>query len=96
MKKYYVNYGCENTSFAIKTAEDIVQWLNYGDYDDRETAIMEVAENSLIYFDDQWEMMRGYQRPSEADYNKAYCLFLDELFSIVKEDEETEENEDEE
>ena len=98
MKKYYVDYGCENTSFAIRTAEEIVQWLNYGDYDNIDDAIQQTAESKLIYFDDQWEMMKAYQRPDEADYNEAYCMFLNELYGIVKEedDEEDEKNEEDE
>ncbi len=97
MKKYYVDYGCENTSFAIRTAEEIVQWLNYGDYDNIDDAIQQTAESKTIYYDDQWEMMKTYQRPCEADYNEAFNMFIEELYSlVVVEDEEDKEDEEDE
>ena len=96
MKKYYVDYRYAKTAFAVETAEDIVRWLNCGDYDDLDYAIQQTAEDNTIYFDDQWKVMRAYQRPDEADWSEAYCMFLNELYSLVKEIEADEENEDEE
>ena len=98
MKNYYADYYYENTSFAIELAEDIVKWLNCGDYDDVDSAIFESVDNKLIYFEDQWEMMKAYQTPEHADYYEARELLISELYGIVKEedDEEDEENEENE
>ncbi len=92
MKKYTVKYDYEkNNSFAIITAEEIVDYLNNEEYDDLDTAIMEEVDRKLIYYDDQWEMMRTYQTPQNANYNIALEMFVEELYSIIEEEELEEE-----
>lgn len=92
MKKYLANFNYEkNNSFAISTAEEIVDYLNNEEYDDLDTAIMEEVDRKLIYYDDQWEMMRVYQTPQNANYNMALEMFVEELYSIIEEEELEEE-----
>lgn len=92
MKKYLANFNYgKNNSFAISTAEEIVDYLNNEEYDDLDTAIMEEVDRKLIYYNDQWEMMRAYQTPQNANYNMALEMFIEELYSIIEEEELEEE-----
>ena len=96
MKKYSANFNYEkNNSFAINIAEEVVDYLNNEEYDDLDTAITEEIDRKLIYYDDQWEMMRAYQTPQDANYNMALEMLVEELYSIIEEEELEEEIEDE-
>ena len=88
MKKYVVNYDCmANSDLAIFTAKEIVKSLNDGNYTVLDTAIEEAVDRTLTYYDDQWELMKIYQRPKEANYDEAEELFVQELYSIIDEEE---------
>ena len=92
MKKYINDCSyCENTSLAIRLANEIVEYLNCGEYDDLDRAIYETIESNQIYYADQWELMQNYQTPATADYNKALEALAEELFSIIKVEEHEEE-----
>lgn len=92
MKKFVVNYDCmTNSDLAIFTAKEIVEYLNNGEYTDLDTAIVEELDRKLIYYDDQWELMKTYQTPDEANYNAAVEMFMNELYSIIDEEEIEEE-----
>ena len=92
MKKFVVNCDyTENSDLAIRTARDIVEYLNNGEYTDLETAINEEVDRQTIYYDDQWELMKTYQRPENADYQQAVEMFITELYSIIAEEEIEEE-----
>ena len=92
MKKFEVNYDySKNNSIAIDTAHDIVDYPNNGEYDNLDTAISEELDRILIYYDDQWEMMKTYQTPQDANYYTALEMFIEELYSIIKEEEIEEE-----
>ena len=92
IKKYELNCDySENTTFAIDIANHIVEYLNNGEYDDLDTAIMQELDSKLIYYDDQWELMKTYQRPENADYQQAVEMFITELYSIIAEEEVEEE-----
>lgn len=92
MKKYEVNYDYEeNTTFAVNIACDVVELLNQGEYDDLDTAITEEVERRLIYYSDQWELIKAYQKPAEANYNEAVDMLYAELYGIIIETEIVEE-----
>lgn len=92
MKKFIVNCDyTKNSDLAISTAKDIVEYLNNGEYTDLDTAIVEELDRKLIYYDDQWELMKTYQTPDEANYNAAVEMFMNELYSIIDEEEIEEE-----
>ena len=97
MKKYINNCNyCENTPLAIRLANDIVEWLNRGEYDDLDRAIYETVENNQIYYTDQWELLKTYQTPTTANYAEAYEMLISELYSIIEEEEIEEEIDEEE
>ena len=92
IKKYELNCDySENTNFAIDIANHIVEYLNNGEYDDLDTAIMQELDSKLIYYADQWELMKNYQTPQEANYNEAIEMLITELYSIITEKEIEEE-----
>lgn len=92
MKKFVVNCDyAENSELAISTAKDIVEYLNNGEYTDLDTAITDELDRILIYYDDQWNLMKTYQTPQEANYNEAVEMFMNELYSIIDEEEIEEE-----
>ena len=94
MKKFKVNYDySKNKSIAIDTAHDIVDYLNNGEYDNLDTAISDELDRILIYYDDQWELIKTYLLPRDANYDKALEMFIEELYSIIKEEEIEEEKE---
>lgn len=47
--------------------------------------ISEAIDLELIYTDDVWEIMKGYQTPENADYNEAMDAFFNDLLSVVEE-----------
>ena len=56
MKKFVVNFDyAENSGLAISTAEDIVEYLNKGEYTDLDRAIYETVDTKLIYTNDRWD-----------------------------------------
>lgn len=96
MKKYVVNYdSVENNAYAIMFAKEFVEELNggcYDDYEDLSEALWEALEARLIYCDDRWDMMKAYQKPEESDYNEALNMCYDEIYRIIEEVEETNED----
>ncbi len=92
MKKFVVNFDyAENNGLAISTAEDIVEYLNKGEYTDLDRAIYETVDTKLIYTNDRWDLMKTYQTPDEANYDAAVEMFISELYSIIDEEEIEEE-----
>ena len=63
--------------------------------DDAFEALSYALNDELIYTADKWTIMQEYQMPSEANFDKAYEMFYDDLcrhfYEIVKEEEEEEE-----
>ena len=97
MKKYINNYDyCENTWLAIETADEIIDLLNRGEYDDLYLAVSETIDRKLIYTCDLWEIMKTYQSPEEANLREAVDMFAEEVYSIIAVEEEDEEEDEEE
>lgn len=52
-------------------------------------SLYDALNDELIYTADQWTIMQEYQTPDEADFNKAYEMFYDDLcrhfYEIVEE-----------
>ena len=41
------------------------------------------VDDALIYDDDQWTVMKHYQRPNEADFDRAMEYLVNDIFEIV-------------
>ena len=92
MDKYIVikdHYKYSN--FAVDLAINIVDSLNAEEYDDIEDAIYEEVDRALIYYDDQWELLKVYQTPETANYDKAVEELIDDLFNLIEENPDYEE-----
>lgn len=90
MKKFVLNYDEKNNDLAVSIAEKIVDCLNDGEYCDLETAICYELDIALMYYEDQWELLKTYQKPYNANYNVAFEMLIDEIHSVIEESEESE------
>lgn len=87
IKKYKLNFDySKNTIFAIDIAKEILENLNNGEYDDLDSAIMQELDSKLIYYVDQWELLKTYQTPQNANYNEAIEMLISELYNIITEE----------
>lgn len=48
-----------------------------------EEELWQAIDDSLIYYDDQWEIMKYYQNPEEANFNEAMEEFYNDLVEIL-------------
>ena len=48
-----------------------------------EEELQQAIDDSLIYYDDQWEIMKHYQNPEEANFNEAIEEFYEDLAEIL-------------
>lgn len=56
---------------------------NIEDYSDPYDAIVDALNDELIYEDNQWTIMKQYQRPSEANFTEAVEEFINDLNECV-------------
>lgn len=82
--KYEIKYFHYNHMLAIETAQEICDMMNDGEYDDLEEAIYsQLNEHTLIYYDQQWQILKDYCTPQNANFTQAFIEFYDEIFSII-------------
>ena len=62
-----------------KIAELIIERMEAPTEEDLQQAI----DDSLIYYDDQWEIMKHYQLPQEANFDEAMEEFYNDLVEIL-------------
>lgn len=62
-----------------KIAELIIERMEAPTEEDLQQAI----DDSLIYDEDLWEIMKYYQRPSEANFYEAMDEFYNDLLDIL-------------
>ena len=48
-----------------------------------EEELQQAIDDSLIYYDDQWEIMKHYQLPQDANFDEAMEEFYEDLVEIV-------------
>ena len=96
--KYYVNY--ENVgsgyigSMAESIAYDVVDRMNDGEYDheDLDQCVFDEMDRKLIY-DDQWQIMKEYQTPQEANFDEAVESLQNDVWMMIGYDEDEDEEE---
>lgn len=78
-------------------AYNFVEEWNNGNWEDSDwhDALMEDLDNDLIYYESQWNILKEYCTPQEADWNTAFECYLDDIYSCISEVEEEEEEEEE-
>lgn len=58
---------------------------NIKDYtEDAYEAIVDALNDELIYTADQWEVMRAYQSPDNANFSEAVNEFINDLMDCVE------------
>lgn len=67
------------TGEVEKIAEFIIEWMEAP----TEEELLNSINNNLIYYDDQWEIMKHYQNPEEANFNEAMEEFYNDLAEIL-------------
>ena len=89
--KYDTIYTFNDLAYDL--ACNICQYLNDGDYEDLNDAIMSELDNFLIWTDNQWDLLKYYCDPSDCDLSSAIDEFINDLYSCIQEIEEDEEDE---
>ena len=62
-----------------KIAESIIERMEAP----TEEELQQAMDDELIYTDDQWEIMKHYQNPEEANFNEAMEEFYNDLVEIL-------------
>lgn len=93
MKKFKTTYHYSTEYIACHIADNVVELLNDGDYNDLDTAISEEIDRYLIYSKEQWEVMMAYQTPNEANLAEAVQLLIEDVYNSIAEDDEDDEEE---
>ena len=65
-------------------ASDILDRASDDDRKDASEKIIDALNDSLIYCDDQWEIMKAYQSPEEANFQNALEEFINDLLSVIE------------
>ena len=71
-----------------KLAHIASEILDRASDDDREDIdasekVIDALNDSLIYYDDQWEVMKAYQSSTEANFQNALEDFINDLLSVI-------------
>ena len=64
-------------------AEAIIERMEECTEDEIEDELKYAMDDELIYDDDLWEIMKYYQRPSEANFDEAMEDFYNDLLDIL-------------
>ena len=64
-------------------AEAIFERMRDYEEEDIEEALSQSMDDELIYDEDLWEIMKYYQRPTEANFNEAMEEFYNDLLEIL-------------
>ena len=68
---------------VCEIAEAIIERMEDYEGDNLEEALQSAMDDELIYDDDLWEIMKYYQRPTEANFNEAMEEFYNDLLDIL-------------
>lgn len=52
--------------------------------DDPETTILEAIASQLVWYEDQWTIMKFYQTPNEANYEEAIFTLFQDCCNIIE------------
>lgn len=86
-----------NLEILNNIVEYVVDDLQHNRVDSIEDSINNNMDSVLIYTDDLWDLMKEYQRPHEANFDEAWQLAWEDIYSAIEvEDEWFDFDEDEE
>lgn len=76
--------SCKYGQYVIDfIGDNILTVCEFNEYEDLGDLISDSMGRDLIYYDDQWELMKAYQNPDEANYRKALELLYDDIYEIL-------------
>lgn len=67
----------------VNALEESELTANAVECDDIVDSVYEAVERSIIYYDDQWTLMRHYQLPEKANLMEAIVSLIDDLLMII-------------
>lgn len=85
-----------NLDVLNNIVEYVVDEINSGSARSLEDSISNNMDSVLIYDDDIWDLMKEYQRPSEANFDEAWQLAWEDIYSAIEIEEDEDEEEDDE
>ena len=91
-------FGEYTTPDFTDLVKDIFDRIDCDNKDDLSDCVMQAIDEGLIYYDDEWTVLKHYCTPQDANWETAIGLFIDEMISYAysayefeEEDEELEE-----
>lgn len=83
MKKYNFNYGELVNNYASDIYEEWV--LQDETYDNLYDFIVEWLDSELIYYEDQWELLKEYYTPTDENisYGDAFYNLVTDCYEII-------------
>ena len=82
ISKYVEDYFDNYSDAFREVVVDLIERVD--DFENLDDSIYSAIDEGLIYNEDQWEVMKHYQVPSEADYDSAIEELTNDLCSICK------------
>jgi len=68
----------------IENVIDRIEDIYVEDEDELHDAIIQAIDDSLIYTEDLWEIMKQYQSPQDANWDEAVEEFYNDVYVIVE------------
>lgn len=82
-----VNFSklCEKFGYGefVGIAENVLDRIDAEELENVEEAVFNAMNDALIYYDDQWDMMKYYCSPQTADFDSAWNDFYDDLIDAI-------------
>ena len=86
MRKEVVRYFERATDDFFDLVDDIIDRIDEDDFiSDSYEAVWEAIDNGVIYYDDQWEILKHYCDPKNADWDYAIEEFANDIADIAQE-----------
>ena len=87
MRKEVLRYFERATDEFFDLADDIIDRIDEDDFinGDSYEAVWEAIDNGVIYYDDQWEILKHYCNPTDADWDYAIEEFANDIADIAQE-----------
>lgn len=76
--------------YDFKMVDLVMDIINRMDGDYSDDSITSAIDNGIMYYSPQWIILQHYCNPQDANWNTAIESFLDDMYSIVVEIQELE------
>lgn len=76
--------------YDFKMVDLVMDIINRMDGDYSDDSITSAIDNGIMYYNQQWIILQHYCNPQDANWNTAIEYFLNDIYSIVAEIQELE------